>query len=205
MNFRHIRLFSVFFLLSACGISQPSVFYTLDSGPLLYENTTLKNVDTVIIGIEPIVFPSYLDRPQIVVRDTETSVISFSEFHRWAEYLRDAFPRVIGDAISQRVGYPLAKQVSVNRDLFEYRLYIEVLRVDAELGNMAVLDAWWVITDPSANVLYRTRSTLTEPVDSTYESVVKAEQTLAKRLGYAVADYYSANLAKSVKTKVKTK
>ncbi len=201
MTLRFTALTFILTLLAACGFSKPSTFYVLDANTAPRQSLTLKNADSVVIGIEQISIPTYLDRPQIVLRDAETSTIMIAEFHRWAEHISDVMPRVLADAISERAGYPLAKQVDVNREFLKYRLYVEVQRFDATPNGEAVLDAWWLINDADGQTLYRTRSTLVEPVSDTYPSLVKAEQKLIRELGFTIADYYKKNIKQTKRAK----
>ncbi|MBR1777247.1 MAG: membrane integrity-associated transporter subunit PqiC [Alphaproteobacteria bacterium] len=186
-------------LVSACGSTRPSTFYVLDSSDLPMQSITLKNADKILIGIEPVIIPNYLDKPQIVIRQPDSVTLTASEFNRWAEQISDVFPRVLANSISECMGYPAAKQINLNRDLFPYRLFVEVLRFDAAFKKEAVLDTWWTIMSNSGNVLYRTRSTLIEPVGDDYDSVVLAEQKLLKELGRIIADYTQKNLKKGQK------
>lgn len=185
--------------LSACGFSRPSTFYVLDSNSLPQQSSTLKNANRILIGIEPVFIPNYLDKPQIVIRQPDSVTLTASEFNRWAEQISDVFPRVLAGAISERMGFPAAKQINLNRDLFPYRLYVEVLRFDATFDKEAVLDTWWTIMSDSGNIIYRTRSTLIAPVADTYPDVVQAEQKLLKELGYTIAEYVEKNLKKRQK------
>lgn len=199
MSGRFLSVSMLFFLLGACGFSPDSTFYVLDDSPLPTRSFTLDNADTVIIGVEYISIPTYLDRPQIVIREKEDDTLEMAEFHRWAEHLGDVLPRVVGDAVSERAGYPLAKPATLNRDVFTYRLYIEIMRFDAQKDGAAMLDAWWTITDASGEVLYRTRSVLVEPTGDSYPDIVKTEHFLAKKLGFEIADYYVKNLKNAKK------
>lgn len=186
-------------LTGACGFSRPSTFYVLDSNELPEQSMTLVDADKILIGIEPIFLPTYLDKPQIVIRQPDSVTLTASEFNRWAELLADVFPRVLADAISKNMGYPAAKQANLNRDLFPYRLYVEVLRFDAAFEKEAVLDTWWTIMTNSGNVIYRTRSVLIEPTGDNYDSVVQSEQKLLRKLGKIIAGYAQKHLVKGKK------
>ncbi|MBR1945358.1 MAG: membrane integrity-associated transporter subunit PqiC [Alphaproteobacteria bacterium] len=183
-------------LTSACGFSRPSTFYVLDSNDLPEQSITLADANKMLIGIEPVFLPTYLDKPQIIIRQPDSVTLTASEFNRWAELLSDVFPRVLADAISKNMGYPAAKQINLNRDLFPYRLYVEILRFDAAFGKDALLDTWWTIMTNSGNVVYRTRSVLIEPTGDDYDSVVQSEQKLLQKLGQVIAEYAKKNLEK---------
>ena len=186
-------------LTAACGFTRPSTFYVLDSNDTPEKSITLADANKMLIGIEPIFLPTYLDKPQIIIRQPDSVTLTASEFNRWAELLSDVFPRVLADAISKNMGYPAAKQINLNRDLFPYRLYVEVLRFDAAFEKDALLDTWWTIITNSGNVIYRTRSVLIEPTGNDYDSVVLSEQKLLQKLGRVIADYAKKNLIKGQK------
>lgn len=196
---RFLWILTACMFLNACGSSRPSTFYVLDSNAMPPQSVTLKNADNIFIGIEPVFIPNYLDKPQIVIRNDDSVTLTMSEFNRWAEQLGDVFPRVLANAISEKAGYPAAKQINLNRDLFPYRLFVEVLRFDAAFNNEAVLDTWWTFMSNSGKIIYRTRSTLVAPVGGSYAEVVEAEQKLLKELGYTIADYALKNLKKGQK------
>lgn len=181
-------------LLAACGTTKPSTFYVLDSNAFHAESKTSENADNIKIGIEPVFVPNYLNRPQIVIRDDDGVTLKISEFNRWAEQIGDVFPRVLAAAISETAKYPAAKQINLNRDLFPYRLFVEVLRFDAVFGKEAVLDAWWTIMTRDGKTIRRERATLTEPAGDTYAAVVASEQKLIARFGAAIGAYAKKNL-----------
>lgn len=199
MKKRFCLIAALSLLIGACGSSRPSTFYVLDSNELPDQSMTLSNANKMLIGIEPVFLPTYLDKPQIIIRQPDSVTLTASEFNRWAELLSDVFPRVLGDAISKNMGYPAAKQINLNRDLFPYRLYVEVLRFDAAFEKEAVLDTWWTIMTNSGNVIYRTRSVLIEPTGDSYDSVVHSEQKLLQNFGRIIADYAKKNLVKGQK------
>ena len=172
-------------LLAACGTTKPSTFYVLDSNAFHAESKTSENADNIKIGIEPVFVPNYLNRPQIVIRDDDGVTLKI---------IGDVFPRVLAAAISETAKYPAAKQINLNRDLFPYRLFVEVLRFDAVFGKEAVLDAWWTIMTRDGKTIRRERVTLTEPAGDTYAAVVASEQKLIARFGAAIGAYAKKNL-----------
>lgn len=186
-------------LMSACGFSKPSTFYVLDDGTVPEQSVVSTDANRILIGIEPVFMPNYLDKPQIVIRQADDVTLTASEFNRWAEQPADVFPRVLANAISARAGYPAAKQINMNRDLFPYRLYVEVLRFDASFDGRAVLDAWWTVMTDSGKLMRRARTTLSVPAGKTYADVVAAERKLLNDFGAVIADYAVKNLAKAGK------
>ena len=89
----------LFFMLSACAFTQQSRFYRLQA---LADNITISS-QKISIGIEEVAVPRYVDRPQIVLVDKDTSELTVSEFHRWGEPLASSITRVLADDISSYI------------------------------------------------------------------------------------------------------
>lgn len=92
MKKRFCLIFAAAVFMGACGFSRPSTFYVLDNSVLPEQSVTLKSADRILIGIEPVFIPNYLDKPQIVIRQADSVTLTASEFNRWAEQLSDVFP-----------------------------------------------------------------------------------------------------------------
>jgi uncharacterized lipoprotein YmbA len=60
------------------------------------------------IGIGPVTFPKYLDRPQIVT-STSPYALNMAEFDRWAEPLESNFVRVLAENLALLI--PMARFV----------------------------------------------------------------------------------------------
>jgi uncharacterized lipoprotein YmbA len=133
--------------------------------------------DTLAIGIGPVEFPKFLDRPQIVTRKSQNQ-IEVSEFHRWAGSFPGDFSRVLAKNISillpsDRVAvYPWGEQFSPT-----YRIKLDVEQFDGQLGERVVLEVTWMVTDQEGTKkLVVRKSLIEEPVsDKTYEALVVAE------------------------------
>lgn len=172
--------------LAACGTSQPSVFYTLDSGAVPAPmNQTAANV---LVAVEPVSVPPALSRPQILLRDKNGLNATISEFHRWIESPADAIPDILARAMDKAAGRPIAKPVPVVNTTYPHRLFVEIVRFDAILDNAAVLDVWWTFTTRDDVVVSRSHVVMTEPVGPTYADAVRAEQILIERLGTDIGE-----------------
>jgi uncharacterized lipoprotein YmbA len=145
---------------------------------------------SVGIGIGPIKFPDHLDRPQIVTR-TSANAIQLSEFDRWAGSLREDFSRVLAENLSILLStdyifiYPFTKSTPI-----DYKVAVEVVRFDGELGKTAALTARWTVMegDSKAFKLVR-RSKITETADdSSYEAMVAALSRTVERLSHEIAE-----------------
>ena len=126
--------------------SRTSDFYTLSSTiPKEQETQRATNCRDVVIGIGPVLWPRYLDRPQIVTR-LSANRISFDEFHRWAGPLGEEFERVLIDDLSRLlqteyvIKYP-GKLAYTPR----YRIQIQINQFDGQPGGAVILKADWSI------------------------------------------------------------
>lgn len=136
---------SVFILGGCAGTSAPSKFYLLSPAPVKGAQQKIEGVNAVAIGIGPIKFPEYLDRPQIVTR-TGQNELKLSEFNRWAESLKDSFARVLTENLStllltDRV-FILPWRTSIPLD---YQIILDVARFDSEEDGTSILNVRWVM------------------------------------------------------------
>jgi hypothetical protein len=170
-------LLTVFFV-AACSTTPPVAYYTLNTLPEMQQEIPAAVMDdTLAIGVGPVEFPKFLDRPQIVTRKSQNQ-IQVSEFHRWAGSFPGNFSRVLAKNISillptDRVAvYPWGDQFSPT-----YRIKLEVEQFDGQLGERVVLEVTWMVTDQEGtNKLLVRKSLIEEPVpDNNYEALVVAE------------------------------
>src|SRR5215468_10622748 len=89
-------------LLSGCGGSAPSRFYTLD--PTAVPEGAPAASYAVAVG--PVSIPAAVDRPQFVVQSAPNRV-SLDEFNRWAGPLDENIARVVAGNLSVLLGTPL--------------------------------------------------------------------------------------------------
>ncbi len=141
-----IVLLGLVTLLTACGQTEPSRLYTLADLSGTTINST--NSGALAIGLGPVTFPGYLDRPQIVVRQSIYR-LETAEFDRWAEPLKDTIPRILAENLSFLLEsdevYIVPGRIPRDVDLV---ISIEFLRFEAMLDGDVVLVARWEILDP---------------------------------------------------------
>ena len=183
-------LLTVFFV-AACSTTPPVAYYTLNTLPEMQQEIPAAVVDdTLAIGVGPVEFPKFLDRPQIVTRKSQNQ-IEVSEFHRWAGSFPGDFSRVLAKNISillpsDRVAvYPWGEQFSPT-----YRVKLDVEQFDGQLGERVVLDVTWMVTDQEGtNKLVVRKSLIEEPVsDKTYEALVVAESNALVTLSRTIVE-----------------
>ena len=137
-------------LLAACGSSPPARFYSLQPLDLAYKADAN---DAVVMYLGPLRLPEYIARTQIVTRGEGAEMI-VDDYHRWAEPLDDAIPRIVAvnvDNLLDRVivvAFPSGNLVEA-----EYRLQGSIVRFDADAAGRAVLIVQWGITTSDGDVL----------------------------------------------------
>jgi hypothetical protein len=183
-------LLTVFFV-AACSTTPPVAYYTLNTLPEMQQEIPAALMDdTIAIGVGPVEFPKFLDRPQIVTRKSQNQ-IQVSEFHRWAGSFPGNFSRVLAKNISillptDRVAvYPWGEQFSPT-----YRIKLDVEQFDGQVGERVVLEVTWMVTDQEGtNQLMVRRSLIEEPVsDETYEALVVAESNALATLSRTIVE-----------------
>ncbi|MBP7528578.1 MAG: membrane integrity-associated transporter subunit PqiC [Syntrophorhabdaceae bacterium] len=192
-------LIAVLLLLAGCSSTEPPRFYLLNP---LTEGTNFQpptSEPCISLGVGPARLPEYLDRPQIVTRATRDE-LALAQFDRWAEPLSDAFPRVLAQNLSRLLCtttvslYPWSPSVA-----HDYRLQVQVIRMDGRLGEGVALEAWWSVSGgPDKKVLAAKQSGFTEPAQGKdYEALVQAHSraimSLCRDIAQAIATLARGN------------
>jgi uncharacterized protein len=175
----------------------PTAFYTLASirGTSAPAQQTSAFED-LVIGIGPLLFPDYLDRPQIVTR-TGPNSLNMSEFNRWGGKLDQDFINIFAENISillstdRVVIFPWKGQVKP-----DYRVTLDIHQFEGQNGDSVLLNVTWAIwgKDDSPQPLYVTRSIIRQPVDGQgYESLVSAYSLAVAELSREVASAIQKN------------
>ena len=187
----HLLVFcAIGLLLGGCASTPAPRFYTLNafSGP---ETAVAAQPlsQGPILGLGPIRFPDYLDRPGIVTR-TGANTIKIAEFDLWAGSLKENFSLVLVDNLSRILQtdkialFPFTGSIPV-----DIRVLLTLNRFEGNLGGEAVLEATWVVQggqNKKDGVVQR--SAITEPVDgSDYLSLVAAQSRAVAKLGREIA------------------
>lgn len=132
--------------VAGCATTPPSSFYTLTALPGAQTRGGLSG-GNVGVGLGPVTFPTFLDRPQVVTRDASNQ-IAVDEYHRWGGTLQDDFLRVWSENLaflldtSRIVVFP-----SEVRYPLEFRVSADVLTFEAG-ADEAVLKVRWAVLDP---------------------------------------------------------
>lgn len=180
-------------LLSSCigGISMPSSFYNLVS----YDNSNvkIKTKKNIVINIEPIVVPAYLDRPQIITLNSEDTEFNISETNRWVEPLSDSIQRVLAGDLYSYVSKSIIKTNAIKTARADYSVYVMVNKFDGRFGDKVALSVLWSILDKNGNVLIAKNSNFTTDLTSSnYNDLVKGYSYLINQLAIEIGNKISA-------------
>ena len=98
------------------------------------------------LGVGPVVFPEYLNRPEIVAR-VGANELRANEFEVWGESLRTSFRDTLSYNLSVLVpGLAVVTFPWRGAEDVDYRLAISVARFEHDVPSGAVvLDAGWVL------------------------------------------------------------
>ena len=64
--------------------------------------TNQEHTRALILGMGPVMLPDYLKRSELATR-VEPDQVQFSDIDRWAEPLRNDFPRVLSEDLSTQL------------------------------------------------------------------------------------------------------
>jgi len=174
-------------LLAGCSVTRPSKFYLLT--PVKERGVSTLSIPAPALGIGPVAFPAYLDRPEIVLRSGDNE-LNYAGSHRWAEPLKTAFSHTLSENLSimlptdRTVIHPWPRSTAL-----DYQVIVNVTRFDADTGGTVILTAGWeLIRSRDSTVMKRNKATYTEAAGSTdYPAVVAAQSRAVERLSLDIA------------------
>lgn len=181
-----VVIISLVLALVGClgGQSPPTNFYMLSplsSSPAVTAPATGKA--RIYIGLEPVVVAEYLDRNEIVTNLNNT-IYQLAEFNQWAEPLSENLTRVLEENMTKllqndSIEVSLASESSIP---FDYRLEVDVLRLDGNLGGRVTLVAQWALLKADEDDLIGMRRSeyQEQAADNTYKELVLAESRTIK-------------------------
>jgi hypothetical protein len=187
--------------LAGClgGPSAPTNFYMLSSLSSSPAGTPAATAEGRIrIGLVTVVVAEYLNRNEIVVNLDDT-VYQLAEFNQWAEPLSDNLTRVLEENLTDLlrddlIDVFLASDSSIPSD---YRLEVDVLRLDGNLGGQVALISQWALLEAEEDeLILMRRSEYQEPaVDNTYKGLVMAKSRTIEKLSRDIAAAVKKTLA----------
>ncbi len=179
------------FTLVACTTMSPSVnFYTL--APVEEERLRYpgRKAAPLVIRVMPVEIPDYLERPEIMTK-RGTHRVEMAEFNRWA----GSFRGNITSVLAENLGLLLeTDRIFVQPPLdirdIDYRVAIQVLRLDSRLGDQVLLKAKWTVSPvndmaPAATDI----ATFIEPLDDgDYETLAAGISRTLEQVSREIAE-----------------
>jgi uncharacterized protein len=165
-------------LVAGCAGSPPSSLYTLSAIGTAASESQSPQAPPAVIAIGPVSLPDYLDRPQIVTRQSAYE-LELAANDRWAAPLYDMLPRVLVEDLALRlpsdriVSFPETGDAS-----FDYRVAVQVSRFDVDAAGEAALATRWQFYARSAP-----------------RALLVADDTLQRRVEDRGFDAYAASLS----------
>ncbi len=174
-------------LLSACvgGTSKAPNIYTLksiDSGLTAIDQNTKVNV-----GIAEVKVPNYIDRPQIILVESDGITLKKSEFERWSEDLATLTQRTLAGNISAYLPNAIIKPKNFINEKFDFVIYVEINDMSGTFADKATLDVWWTIVDSNNNMVFKKQTKIQNELGDTYTDFVIAQSNLFDELSKEIA------------------
>ncbi len=177
------------------GTQKETKYYVLSSlQSAASQEPTLADLPDVGLGVGPIRMPLYLDRSDIVTRDSQNQVV-IADFAQWAGPLQENFGRVLAENLSVLLAtdkvaiFPFARSTET-----DYNVTVYVTRFDGMPGDKAHLRARWAILDNKRKkTLFEKHTIVSEPTkDDSLESLIGAESSTVAELSRQIAEAIKA-------------
>lgn len=174
-------------VVAACAASPTAHFYTLSAaGSGLGSGGFTQAAYSVAVG--PVTLPDLFDRPQMVVR-VATNQVKIVEEQRWAQPLGSEIARVVASDLGKLLGdarvSSYAENSSANAD---YRVLIDVQRLDAMLGDAVTIEAQWELRSHADGTLRIGRSYAHQAVGAQgYDALVAAHADVLESVSRDIA------------------
>jgi uncharacterized lipoprotein YmbA len=185
-------LLPLLLLCSSCiqlgGEPQPTRFYLLEA---VAEFNEVSSAQKILLELGPIEFPTYLDRPQIVSRMPNNTIV-IAEYDRWAEPLPDNLTRTLKENLNKRLaGAQISTAPWSNHADQGYAVRLTINRFDGIIGQQTEVDIRWSLYSPAGDQeLLRKHFIGRIPIDNNYQGLVaglnKVLSELSKEIATAV-------------------
>ncbi|NVZ08318.1 membrane integrity-associated transporter subunit PqiC [Allochromatium humboldtianum] len=179
--------------LPGCASTPPSNFYTLAPIPAFEakpssvgrEGRDDRLEEELAIGLGPVTFPLFLDRPQIVSR-ASANRLAIDELERWGGTLQDDFLRVWSENLALLTGSSrILILPSEIRYPLDVRLSAEILAFEGTAEGQAELRVRWSVLEPNLDQVLLAR-------ESRYQRAIAQPgdtQALLAALSLTLADF----------------
>jgi len=174
-------------LLSACvgGTSKSPNIYTLK--PIDNARTVIDKSKGMSVGIAEVKVPNYIDKPQIILVESDGITLKKSEFERWSEDLATLTQRTLAGDMSAYLPSAIIKPKNFINEKFDFVVYVEINDMTGTFADKATLDVWWTVVDSNNNMLFKKQTKIQNELGDTYTDFVIAQSDLLNRLSEEIA------------------
>ncbi|MCF1183719.1 PqiC family protein [Marichromatium gracile] len=129
---------------AGCASSPPARFYALSAVAVAPPEARAPGL---AVGVGPLVLPEYLDRAQLVTRESGNR-LRIDEFERWGGSLRDDFLRVWSENLARALGSERVRLLEGElRYGVDLRVGAELLAFEGNDDGSARLKVRWAVRD----------------------------------------------------------
>ncbi len=187
-------------LLTACGGSPPTAFYTLESKVLSpakeLSATNTKKMPKIVL--QEVKVPAYLDRNGITLREADGVTLTISDFNSWGENIADGARRVLSDVLMNTLLEREVLLLSLDDDSADAKkIFVFLHRLDGTIGGKVTIDARWTVHTYDNNELVSGAFVDSMSAGTTYATLVKAQSALLVKL----AEHMTSPIADALQEK----
>jgi uncharacterized lipoprotein YmbA len=191
---RHVAIIFLALALAGClgGQSPSTNFYMLSPlGPSQAGESAASAEGRIHVGLETVVIPEYLNRNEIVL-NLDNTIYQFAEFNQWAEPLDANLTRVLEENLTNLLQDDSIEVIRASESSIplDYRLEVDVLRLDGNLGDQVTLIVQWALleTEEDGLILMRRSKYQTSVSDETVKELVLAKSRVVENLSRDMAE-----------------
>ena len=192
---RHKRVAIIFLALALAGClggySPTTNFYMLSPlSPYQAGTSPASAEDRIHIGLETVVIAEYLNRNEIIL-NLDNTIYRLAEFNQWAEPLDENLTRVLEENLTNLLQGDSIEVFLISESTIplDYRLEVDVLRLDGNLGSQVALVAQWALLETGEDGLILMRRSKYQELaaDETVKELVLAKSRMLENLSRDMA------------------
>ena len=182
---RIIKIIIPCLLLNACmfGTSKNAKFYTMAATA----GSAISVGYSAFVGVDRVQLPKYVDRTQIITQYKDSAQIKISEYNRWVEAPAALATRVLTEDLSVLLPSAQIKENRFKKRETDRVIMVEIIEMNAVLGEKAELAAWYTIQDGAGNVQTYQKFTNSVLIGKTYDELAQGYSQLLMKLSQEIA------------------
>ena len=199
---KHVAIIFLALALAGClgGQSPSTNFYMLSPlSPSQAGESAASAEARIHVGLETVVIAEYLNRNEIVL-NLDNTIFQLAEFNQWAEPLDGNLTRVLGENLMNLLQGDSIRvfQASESSIPLDYRLEVDVLRLDGNLGDQVTLIVQWALLETAEDDLMLMRRSRYQELaaDATVKELVLAQSRTIENLSRDMAAAFKKALVK---------